>query len=274
VGAPVLNATGGESVGGIVKFDFYGDELDVVVTRDGDHLVVLARLCERLGVRDVKSQIDKLRALPWSRWGIIPARDAGGRTQALFCLDIRSVAGWLFTLNAGKMRHELSGKLATYQRDCAEVLADHFIGKRGASAAEVDKLSSRVQALTEERDSARLQCMAADRQLRLVLTSQRSTICDAEFAQLRGILAEVVDLWLALGRGETARAALQLVKHRAIPGAFGKGFRLRLLPRDQVPGVLRALEMLRSDAEAEAKRLGLLPKKSAAKRHPVLNLRK
>lgn len=106
-----------------------------------------------------------------------------------------------------------------------------------------------------------------------LLSGQRSTICDAEFDEVRGLIAEIVDLWLALGRADTKRAALQLVKHRAIPGAFSKGFRLRFLPREQVPGVLRALEVLRSDAETEVWRLGALPKKKPAA-HPLLNLRK
>lgn len=54
-----------------------------------------------------------------------------GKSRESVCLSIRSVAGWLFTINAGKVAPHLRKKLALYQRECADVLADHFLGRRG-----------------------------------------------------------------------------------------------------------------------------------------------
>jgi len=116
----------------IEKFNFHGDELDVVTDGKGEHFVVLARLCEPLGLADVKSQADKLKSLPWAGWGIFPVPSDGG-VQETTCLSIRSVAGWLFTVNAGKVKPHLREKLALYQRECADVLADHFLGRRGVA---------------------------------------------------------------------------------------------------------------------------------------------
>ena len=58
---------------------------------------------------------------------------SSGGIQETCCLSIRSVAGWLFTINAGKVKPHLRERLALYQRECAEVLADHFLGRRGAA---------------------------------------------------------------------------------------------------------------------------------------------
>lgn len=125
----------------IKKFNFHGDDLDVVST-DGEHYVVLARLCEPLGLR-VDGQAEKLRALPWARTQKIWVRDPRGQMQEVVCLSIRSVAGWLFTINAGKVAPHLREKLALYQRECADVLADHFLGVRRRS--QPDALAESLQ---------------------------------------------------------------------------------------------------------------------------------
>jgi len=116
------------------KFNFHGDTLDVVSNEKGEHYVVLARLCEPLGLAPNK-QAEKLKKLTWACATIMVAQDESGRKQELFCLPIRSVAGWLFTINPGKVKPHLREKLALYQRECAEVLADHFLGRRGATPA-------------------------------------------------------------------------------------------------------------------------------------------
>ncbi|MGK3981269.1 hypothetical protein WMF38_57260 [Sorangium sp. So ce118] len=194
-------------------------------------------------------------------------RSSGGRPAKEF---------WLTEAQALKVA-------AKSETDPADALLDEMIQvymaarasrlPPAASTATLERLDAMVRENLSLRAALRDKEEAFAAERHLLLASQRSTICDDEFAQIRGLLLEVVDLWLALGKAETKRAALQLVKHRAIPGCFGKGFRLRYLPKEQVPGVLRALEVLRSDAQKEAQRAGLLPSKKPA-RHPLLNLRK
>lgn len=132
----------------IQKFNFHGDELDVVCA-DGEPFVVLARLCAPFGLR-VDGQAEKLRGLTWARTQKIWVRDPRGQEQDVVCLSIRSVAGWLFTLNAGKVAPHLRDKLALYQRECADVLADHFLGRRGA-VAQPDLVGQLVATLEEMR---------------------------------------------------------------------------------------------------------------------------
>lgn len=127
-----MNASRSNSAA-IVKFDFHGDELDVVTVGE-EHYVVLARLCEPLGL-DTQGQWRKLESLAWARVEKIATRDDRGQEQLYCCLNIRSVAGWLFTVNVGKVAPHLREKLKVYQKECADALADHFLGKRGASPA-------------------------------------------------------------------------------------------------------------------------------------------
>lgn len=114
----------------LIKFNFHGDNLDVVTTPDG-HFVVLARLCEPFGVR-VDGQVEKLSKTPWARLQKIWVRDSRGQEQEVMCLDIESVSGWLFSLNRGKVAEHLREKLDVYQKECAKALADHFLGRRGS----------------------------------------------------------------------------------------------------------------------------------------------
>jgi hypothetical protein len=118
-----------ESSAALAKFNFHGDELDVVTTLDGEPFAVLARLCEPLGLL-AHGQVAKLKSAPWACTQIICAHDESGRKQELFCVSLRTIPMWLASINAGKVAPHLRDKLALYQRECAEVLADHFLGKR------------------------------------------------------------------------------------------------------------------------------------------------
>jgi hypothetical protein len=121
-------------VSDIIKFDFRGDALEVI-EKEGDHYVVLARLCEPLGVLP-KDQWDKLQKAAWADTRIIRATSEGAVSEReLRCLSLRSIPMWLGSINSGKVKPELREKLALYQRECADVLADHFLGRRNPQAS-------------------------------------------------------------------------------------------------------------------------------------------
>lgn len=139
----------------IVHFDFYGDDL-LVVPMHGEHWVVLSRLCEPFQLKDPWEQARKLQKLPWARTVIIPVPDARGVLQDQVCLNIRSVAGWLFTLNAGKVAEHLREKLVRYQRECADALSDHLFGRRNALPSPermADAVASRLEPRLAEQDA-------------------------------------------------------------------------------------------------------------------------
>lgn len=112
----------------LMTFNFHGDELTIIFV-DGEYWVVLARLCERFNVK-VYDQGVKLKNAAWARTRIIRVPDGRGVEQETLCIHIRSVHGWLFTLNAKKISEALREKLARYQKECADALADRFLGQR------------------------------------------------------------------------------------------------------------------------------------------------
>jgi antirepressor protein len=112
----------------LVKFAFHGDELDVVMA-NGVPQIGLRRACEALGV-DFASQLVKLQDDPAATVGMIPMVGADRRTRDIVCIDLRSMPLWLATIHPSKVRPEVRPKLIAYKRECAEVLADHFLGRR------------------------------------------------------------------------------------------------------------------------------------------------
>src|ERR1700736_5325466 len=96
-------ATGAEEVieaTSMVPYTFDGDALDVATTPDGEAWVALAPLCVPFDVGP-DEQVKKLKKLAWAQTVKITVWENGLRRE-VFCINIRSIAGWLFTLNAGK----------------------------------------------------------------------------------------------------------------------------------------------------------------------------
>jgi hypothetical protein len=125
---------------------FYEDEITAVVVRVSERPVVyvpLRPLCDYLG-------------LNWSGQQQRVARDPvlaevkgicvihtpstssrGGGPQEMICLPLDYLNGWLFGINANRVKEEIREKLLTYQRECYRVLADHFIAPAPSPASSV-----------------------------------------------------------------------------------------------------------------------------------------
>lgn len=120
----MTNVTTGE----LVLVDFYGDKLEAVKDDGGKIWVSLRRACENLDV-SVEVQLKKLKSKPWATMmeKIMVAED--GKQRTVTVVDLETLPGWLFSIDARKVREELREKLARYQREAARVLADHFYGR-------------------------------------------------------------------------------------------------------------------------------------------------
>ena len=81
----------------IVRFDFYGDEIDCV--RAGDTIwVSVKRVCEALGLTS-HTQIEKLKGKSWSTDRMIRSVDSSGRNREHFFVDLDTVPMWLSNVN-------------------------------------------------------------------------------------------------------------------------------------------------------------------------------
>ncbi len=109
--------------------DFYGDRLPVAQLADETILVPLRPLCEYLGI-DWSSQAKRLRRDPVLgpavRSVVMMTTDRGERPMVSVPLSL--LPGWLFGLQANRVRAELREKIVRYQRECFEVLWTAFKG--------------------------------------------------------------------------------------------------------------------------------------------------
>ena len=56
-------------------------------------------------------------------------RDAIGRQNLMTYLPIQYLHGWLFSIDIAKVKPEVQPRLEMFQRECYQVLYDHFFGK-------------------------------------------------------------------------------------------------------------------------------------------------
>lgn len=112
------------------QVDFYGDEIVAVVVEEGSQpqvYIPLRPIAEYLGLnwsgqyQRVKGD-EVLADVVRSVW--VTQTEAGGRT--LLCLPLEYLSGWLFGIEARRVKPELKEKILRYRRECYRVLAQAF----------------------------------------------------------------------------------------------------------------------------------------------------
>lgn len=111
----------------MTKFNFHGDTLEVCGTCPADAEVSIRRVCEALGV-SVQGQMKRLASKPWATINqkLMVAEDGKDRVQAMISLEALPI--WLGTIEPRKVKEQVREKLIRYQKECARVLAAHFLG--------------------------------------------------------------------------------------------------------------------------------------------------
>jgi hypothetical protein len=111
---------------------FYDDELTAVLVRVGDEdqvFVPVRPLCDYLGV-DWSAQRKRIVGDPVlsevARSVAVTATEAGGKREML-CLPLELLNGWLFGVNATRVKPEIRERLIRYQKECYRVLAKAFV---------------------------------------------------------------------------------------------------------------------------------------------------
>lgn len=118
--------------------DFYGDEL-VAVLINGEPLIPVRPICDYLGVSwaGQRERILRDAVLSEAVSTVRVTRTEGSRevSRELACLPLRYLNGWLFGINAGRVKEELRDKVIQYQRDCYEVLSQAFQAPAASSSS-------------------------------------------------------------------------------------------------------------------------------------------
>jgi hypothetical protein len=106
--------------------EFYGDHLLAAEGPDATVWVPIRPICEALGL-DWPSQYQRLKRDPVlrARQGVVVITTPGGE-QPTLALPLKLLPGWLFGIQASRVKPELREKILRYQEDCYEALWNAF----------------------------------------------------------------------------------------------------------------------------------------------------
>lgn len=99
----------------------------IAFAHDGEIFVPIKPICEAIGI-DTESQRDKfLNDEILSSTAVLnTAVDADGKEREMFCLPLRYIYEWLFSINPKNVPPEACEAVARYRRECYDVLYEHF----------------------------------------------------------------------------------------------------------------------------------------------------
>jgi hypothetical protein len=140
---------------------FYDDELvAVLVELNGrqEFYVPIRPICDFLGLSwaGQRERINRDAVLSSEFRGVRVTRtpEAGG-SQVMQSLPLKYLNGWLFGVNASRVKEEVRERLLRYQRECYDVLADAFLGRRtvgrsDSTLAQVREMGLAIAQMAEE----------------------------------------------------------------------------------------------------------------------------
>lgn len=117
-------------MGQIITVNFRGDDLYGFDEDDGT-FVALKPIVESMGMA-WNGQYERVNRDPILSEGVRMMRTpfTRGGSQEVICLKLELVNGWLFTIDAGRIKDEaVRERVLIYQRECYAVLYKHFYGR-------------------------------------------------------------------------------------------------------------------------------------------------
>lgn len=153
------------------QVDFYGDDIIAVLADvHGEERVYIPirPICTYLGLswsgqsERIKRDIVLSQETQGVRVTRTPGSDAtrAGGSQDMLCLPLDFINGWLFGINAARVKEEHREKVVRYQRECYRILADAFQVK-----STVTSPSSSIQVLEQLRETGLAIAQLAEQQI-------------------------------------------------------------------------------------------------------------
>lgn len=110
----------------LTQVQFYGDVIEAAVGPDGTILVGFRHLC-RVMDQDYDGQLEKLRSRSWAMITQIQMKAINGVMRQVTAIDLKTLHGWLLSINENRVPEEIRPKLIRYQAECVEALERHFL---------------------------------------------------------------------------------------------------------------------------------------------------
>jgi hypothetical protein len=187
---------------------FYEDSIVAVRLPDSSIFIPVKPICDLLGVdwggQYRRIQRDPVLAEEIQRIDVTSTRRG---TQPMVCLPLDYISGFLFGLNADRVKPELRERVLRYQRECYKVLAEAFQEGRLTSDLDFDELlASDTPAAQAYKIAAAIMKMARQQlMLEAQLETQATKLVDHE-QRLEEIEATLGDS----GRFVTPDQAMQI----------------------------------------------------------------
>lgn len=130
----------------------------VVVEKDGEIYVPIKPICDAIGI-DARAQREKIQSDEiLSSTGVLSTSVGGdGKEREMFCLPLKYVYGWLFTINPKNVAESARESVVRYRRECYDVLYDHFTGSMRRTIetnnAEIEILKEINTAIADEKEA-------------------------------------------------------------------------------------------------------------------------
>lgn len=109
----------------VQNISFHGQTVPVF-TRNQTHYVAMKPICENIGLQ-WEAQLKRIQrnAILNTAMSMMDTPTNGGK-QKTACLPLDYLNGWLFGVDAKRVKPEIRERLLTYQRECFRVLNNHF----------------------------------------------------------------------------------------------------------------------------------------------------
>ena len=106
--------------------DFHGQPISVI-PQDNKLFVAIKPICENLGIQwhAQRKRIQRDDVLN-STASMMNSVAADGKERQLLCLPLEFINGWLFGIDANRVRPEIRENILQYKRECFKVLSDYW----------------------------------------------------------------------------------------------------------------------------------------------------
>lgn len=103
------------------------NQVPILLLEDGDKLIPIKPICEALGV-DPKAQRDKINNDDFlSSVRVLSTLTGSDKKEyEMFCLPLKYIFGWLFTINPKNVKEEAREAVSAYRVECYNILYRHF----------------------------------------------------------------------------------------------------------------------------------------------------
>lgn len=144
----------------IVYVNIHGNPVPTVLHNGKPHVGMKA-LCEQMGLdwEGQRQRVSRDETLN-STACVIKVVATDGKSREMVCLPLDMINGWLFGIDAARVKEDIRARVLAYQRECYVVLYNYWHGKGSygtlTPADEIRYLNQRLsllQALQRSRDS-------------------------------------------------------------------------------------------------------------------------